>query len=196
MEQSSVTDAVLWGRSLEGDGAAFGSLFDRHRDRLLRHAYRLVDGQADAEDVTAVAFLELWRCRHRVHVVNESVLPWLLVTTTNIARNAVRGRRRYERFLATLPPPDTEASVDDALVQRLDNEERSSFLRSALTSLSPRDQNLLLLTEVEGLSIRDAGEAMGITYGAAKTGLSRARSRLRNKFAGVTPVGLEESSVS
>ncbi len=74
-------DSTLWGRSLTGDGEAFDVLFDRHRDRVFRHACRLADTRQDAEDAVASAFLELWRCRAKVQLVDGSVLPWLLVTT-------------------------------------------------------------------------------------------------------------------
>ena len=52
-------DAGPWARSLDGDGEAFAMLYDRHRDRVFRHATRLVADQHDAEDVLTAAFLEL-----------------------------------------------------------------------------------------------------------------------------------------
>jgi DNA-directed RNA polymerase specialized sigma24 family protein len=61
---------ALWRRSLEGDGEAFGALFDRHRDRVFGHACRLADTRQDAEDVVASAFLELWRRRAEVRLVD------------------------------------------------------------------------------------------------------------------------------
>ena len=61
------------------------------------------DSWPDAEDVAASAFLELFRRRDDVRVVNGSVLPWLLVTASNLARNSARARRRYQEFLARLP---------------------------------------------------------------------------------------------
>ncbi len=100
-------DEVLWDRSLTGDGEAFGLLFDRHRERVFRHACRLADTRQDAEDVVASAFLELWRCRAKVRLVDGSVLAWLLVTTTNLGRNAARSRRRYRQFLDRLPVRNT-----------------------------------------------------------------------------------------
>jgi hypothetical protein len=54
-------DGGLWERSLKGEGEAFGLLFDRHRDRVFRHAYRLSGQRHDAEDIMSTAFLELWR---------------------------------------------------------------------------------------------------------------------------------------
>lgn len=97
----------LWSRSLSGDGEAFGALYDRHRDRVFRHAYRLSGNHHDAEDIMAAAFLELWR-RAKVRIVGGSVVPWLLVTTTNMARNYGRAALRYRRLLDSLPR--TEAS--------------------------------------------------------------------------------------
>jgi RNA polymerase sigma-70 factor (ECF subfamily) len=62
-------DEPLWRRSLDGDGDAFGRLFDRHRARVYRHACRLTATRHDAEDVVASAFLELWRRRGDVRLV-------------------------------------------------------------------------------------------------------------------------------
>ncbi|NHB83951.1 hypothetical protein G7085_02790 [Tessaracoccus sp. HDW20] len=66
---------------------------------------RLVDRTADAEDAVAVAFLELWRRRDAVRVVQGSVLPWLLVTATHATRNLSRSSRRYRALLDRLPRP-------------------------------------------------------------------------------------------
>lgn len=107
-------DAGPWARSLDGDGAAFAELYDRHRDRVFRHAARLVTSQHDAEDVLAAAFLELWRRRGDVRLVGGSVLPWLLVTTSNVARNVGRGTRRYRTLLDRLPRETTTADAADA----------------------------------------------------------------------------------
>jgi RNA polymerase sigma-70 factor (ECF subfamily) len=78
MRDDVVGDSGLWSRGVDGNGSAFGELFDIHHDRVFRHAYRLVENRHDAEDVTATAFLELWRRRADVRLVDGSVLPWLL----------------------------------------------------------------------------------------------------------------------
>ena len=96
-------ETAVWSAALSRDERAFGVLFDRHRDRVFRHAARLVEYRAEAEDVTAAAFFELWRRRDAVRVVDGSVLPWLLVTATNLSRNASRGTRRYHAMLAGFP---------------------------------------------------------------------------------------------
>ncbi|WP_246019081.1 RNA polymerase sigma factor [Arthrobacter crusticola] len=65
MGENNPDDGGLWSRSLAGDGDAFGVLFDRHRDRVYRHAYRLAPNRADAEDVSAAAFLSCGACGRR-----------------------------------------------------------------------------------------------------------------------------------
>lgn len=153
-------------------------IFDLHRDRVYHHARRLVDTAEDGEDVAAAAFLELWRRRGSVRLVRGSVLPWLLVTTSNVARNAARARRRYRAFLAALPPAqafrDAESTVLEQTTLGLD-----PALRTALNALPAQDLHLLTLVVFEDLPIADAAAALGITPAAAKTRLHRVRERLR-----------------
>jgi DNA-directed RNA polymerase specialized sigma24 family protein len=137
------SDEALWRRSLDGDGEAFGALFDRHRDRVFRHACRLVDARHDAEDVTASAFLELWRRRTDVRLVEGSVLQWLLVTATNLGRNTSRGTRRYRHLLERLPRAEEQADAPEvALGTALGVDAR---LRAGLRSLNKTDAHLFVL---------------------------------------------------
>jgi RNA polymerase sigma-70 factor (ECF subfamily) len=68
-------EATAWAAVLGNDGDAFVAIFDKHRDRVFRHALRMTANVHDAEDVTAGAFLELWRRRKAVRVIDGSVLP-------------------------------------------------------------------------------------------------------------------------
>jgi RNA polymerase sigma factor (sigma-70 family) len=108
-------EPTLWTASLGGDDRAFAELFDAHQARVVRHAARVTANRHDAEDVAGIAFLELWRARRRVRLVNDSILPWLLATTTNIALNQTRSLRRYERMLRRLPREPDEPSAADSI---------------------------------------------------------------------------------
>lgn len=171
MRDDLADDTALWAACRAGDGGAFGKLWDRHRDAVFRQALLHVDSPSDAEDVTGITFLEAWRRRARVRVVNESVLPWLLTTCKNVARNHERSRRRYRALLDTLPPPHTSDVLDD-----IDTRQQAA---KALGTLPDVDRELLTLTSVEGLNVREAGEQLGLTHTAARARLSRAKARLR-----------------
>lgn len=180
--EDAASETGLWGSSLAGDGQAFGSLFDLHRDRVFRHALRLADTREDAEDVTAAAFLELWRRRRDVRLVGGSVLPWLLVTTTNVGLNMARGTRRYRRLLARLPrettAPDPAIGVEEGVLGM------DPGLRASLRGLSEPDRHLVALVVLEDYSVADAAAFVGISETAAKSRLHRARAHLRTALSG------------
>ncbi|MGV0108996.1 RNA polymerase sigma factor [Arthrobacter sp. CP30] len=182
----NLDDGDLWSRSLTGDGIAFGVLFDRHRDRVYRHAYRLAQNRSDAEDTSAVAFLELWRQRARVTLVQGSVLPWLLVTTTNCGLNLRRSTRRYDALLKRLPrTPHMEDPADNPQGSFLDTVD--AHLADALRELKPVDLQLITLVALEGYDIAAAASILRLAPGAAKTRLHRARQRLRDQLPAPSP---------
>lgn len=177
-EESGVSDDVMWCRVVDGDGDAFGVLFDRHHDRVWRHAVKVLGLPHLAEDVTAVVFYEAWRRRADVRVVNDSILPWLLVTTNNTLRNHVRQQRRYRHFLSELPPPVDVAECADGIAEADESRFKTSALREAFTQLKPQERDVLTLCIIEGLGAKEAGAALSLADGTVKSRLHRAKSRL------------------
>jgi RNA polymerase sigma factor (sigma-70 family) len=192
MGNVEVKDDRLWLQSLKGDGEAFGALFDRHHDRVFRHAYRLSGDRHDPEDIMSPAFLELWRRRGKVRIVEGSVLPWLLVTTTNVARNSGRAAKRYRGLLNSLPRnAEAQHIRETSYVQ--DTVDKDVAL--ALGTLNATDLRLVSLVVFEDYSLADAGAVLKLTPGAAKTRMHRARQRMKaaiNGPAGATPAAVVE----
>ena len=168
-------DTQAWSRALAGDGEAFGEIFDRHRDRIVRHSRRLVTSSHDVDDVVAITFLEAWRLRDRVRIVDGSVLPWLLVTATNCAQNLSRGIRRHRALLHKLPAepdaPDHAETIDGGPAT------------DALNSLSVADRQVIVLCVLEGFSTNEAAAALAVPPGTVKSRLSRAKRRLAQRVA-------------
>ena len=141
----------------------------------------------------ATAFLELWRCRAKVRVVEGSVLPWLLVTTTNTARNSGRAALRYRRLLDSLPRTDeSEHPVHNPYRTAQDGLDQD--LARALGTLNAEDAHLVSLVVLEDYTIAAAAAVLRLTPGAAKTRLHRARQRMRNALQ-VSPAGLATAPV-
>ena len=172
-----VDELALWARSRAGDEPAFGAIFDLHRDRVFRHAFRLLGNRTDAEDALGTVFLELWRRRRDVHVSDDSILPWLLVTTTNTAMNLQRATRRYQHLLSKVPHDPPELSAEETAFLR--SAELDPELKRAIHSLNATDQGLLTLVFIEDYSTAEAAAALGISVGAARTRLSRLKAKLR-----------------
>jgi RNA polymerase sigma-70 factor (ECF subfamily) len=169
---------AVWARAVEGDAGAFGELFDEHRDRVFGHALRALASRHDAEDATAIVFLELWRHRRRVRVVNGSVIGWLLVTTNNVCRNQARSNRRYRLALSKLSPAGSHPDPSDELGVELDRARSAPGVREVFAQLNARDQDILTLCVLEELTTAEAALALRIPIGTVKSRLSRAKNRM------------------
>jgi RNA polymerase sigma-70 factor (ECF subfamily) len=184
--QTDVSDEDDWSRAIHGDGEAFGRIFDRHRARVYRHCVRVVPTTADADDAVAITFLEAWRRRDTARLVEGSLLPWLLLTATNSARNLSRSIRRYRALLAQLPAspdePDHASRFDEG------------DAHTALKKLSLADQQIITLCVLEGLSEKDAAATLAIPAGTVKSRLSRAKSRLERQFTALQPTLISQEA--
>jgi RNA polymerase sigma factor (sigma-70 family) len=171
-------ESELWSRAKANSPAAFGAIFDLHRDRVFGRALRLVRSPHDAEDITALVFLELWRKRSQIDPTGGTVLGWLLVTTNFVVRNFERTARRHRDAMARLPRPEAAADHASAVQSGLDSLSTRSAVRGAFLRLSARDQDILTLCVLEELSEAQASSALGIAPGTVKSRLSRAKGRL------------------
>jgi RNA polymerase sigma-70 factor (ECF subfamily) len=171
-------EPALWKRAVAGESAAFGALFDEHRDRVFGQALRLTSSRHEAEDITALVFLEAWRRRASVRVVDGSIIAWLLVATNFVSKNSSRALRRHRAAMESLPPaeatPDFAADVD----ARLDGEARATVTRAAFGRLSRNDQDIITLCVLEELTVAQAAQTLGVPLGTVKSRLSRAKQRL------------------
>jgi RNA polymerase sigma-70 factor, ECF subfamily len=153
-------------------------------------ALRHLGNIADAEDAAQDAFLSAWRHLSQFRG-NAQLSTWLTTIVINAARGQMR-RRRPETHLSldqedaelgniTLHDwlPDRRPGPEDILRARELAElvERSSML------LLPMSRKSYQLRETEGLNIREAAKALGITHGALKARNARARARIRKIVA-------------
>ena len=168
----------VWQRAIGGDPDAFGDLFDRHKDRVYGQALRLMRSSHDAEDVTALVFLEAWRRRENVRVVDGTILPWLLVTTNYVAKNSARSIRRHSAAMASLPTPSPSPDFAPEVDDRLDGYAREAAARAGFARLSLKDQAVVTLCIIEEYTVAEAAAALGIPAGTVKSRLSRAKRRL------------------
>lgn len=175
---SFADEEAAWSAARKGDADAFGAVYDQNLDRTFRHALRLARNRHDAEDLVAAAFMELWRRRSRVRVVDGSVLPWLLVTVNNLDRNRTRALRRYRSLLASLPRGELASPGADRVVEEVPTQGAVASVRDALRHVAPPDAALVSLVAFEDYTPAQAAEVLGISAGAARTRLHRARRRI------------------
>lgn len=182
LEQDDVSDGELLYRLSHGNERAYRDLFRRHQTVTYRVALLMVRTPQDAEEVVGSAFLELWRKRESVRLVDNSVRPWLLATVTFAAKNQLRGMRRYQRLLRKIPDWGNTPDHADEIARVLDGINMASDVRTALSELSADYAAVLLLCVVQELTIRSTAQALGIPEGTVKSRLSRAKAQLRHRL--------------
>jgi len=180
-EQES--DAALWLAASSGTERAFVVIFDRYRSRIFSSAYRRTNQISDAEEIVAIVFLEAWRLRKRVRIVDGSLLPWLLAVTANVTSNLSRSQRRYGRMIARLPSPLEQEDHAPAVDEQLDGRPCRQVLDDALASLSAGDRAVIELCLVEELPLAAAAAALELPVGTVKSRLHRARKQLQSRLA-------------
>jgi RNA polymerase sigma-70 factor (ECF subfamily) len=153
-------------------------LFDRHGEAVRAFCARRTGSTDAAEDLVSIVFLEAWRRRDDVGLVDSNALPWLYGiarrTMHHRWRTALRHRRALDRLASAPATPDHA----DEVAGRLDDERHLTRLRAALARLKPPDRDVLVLCVWQGLTYAEAAVALGVPVGTVRSRLSRARARL------------------
>lgn len=177
------SDAALWLAASSGTERAFVTIFDRYRARIFSAAFRRTNKVSDAEEVVAIVFLEAWKLRKRVRIVDGSLLPWLLAVTANVTSNLSRSQRRYARMIARLPLPAEEDDHAPITDERIDGEPCRQAINDAISSLSAGDRAVVELCLIEELPLAAAAAALDLPVGTVKSRLHRARKQLQTRLA-------------
>ena len=190
MPEPDINDVVSHPRttSRPWDEAAFESWYRAWVRDVLRYAQRRTTGEDVAWDVVGETFTVAWRRSADAPATDDEMLPWLYAIAANVIRNVQRADRRREAVTQrALHLRDSCADGQDEADARLDA--RREFPR-ALAQLRADDRELVMLVAWERLDLRGAASALGISYGAAKVRLHRARRRLRESLpATAAPTG-------
>jgi RNA polymerase sigma factor (sigma-70 family) len=174
-EEDPVTgDGELLVRAAAGDRGAFGQLYDRHVRPVYWQAYGVLRDEREAEDATQDVFVTMWNKIRTITLVDESVLPWLLVTARYTALNAHRSRQRRRAVALDDGLPDASA-VEDEVEAGLVRAE----IDKATAALSTTDRRLYELCVAGDHTYEMAARELGVTHAVVRNRLSRLRSRLR-----------------
>jgi RNA polymerase sigma-70 factor (ECF subfamily) len=172
-----------------GDPEAFALLVGRYWPRVFGRLYRQLGDREEAEDLTQDVFLRLYRYRLR-YQPRAKFATWLFHITQNVARNALRSRRRRPCLpIGAVAGPDEMPFLDKLLPDRsespsrpLERQELACRVRSAVSGLADRQRTAVELHQFEDRSYNEVAARMDMTPKAAKSLLYRARNQLRESL--------------
>jgi len=173
-------------RARKGDEAAFNQIVAAYRKRILGTISRLIGHPEDVEDVGQEVFVRLYYSLDQLRTP-EVFEPWMYRLTVNAAYDYMRRRkRRRESRMSDLS--EQQVMMADAAAGGKEREEEvrragiREFVQSLLGGISEEDRALLILKEVEGLSLKEMEQIYKVNESALKVRLFRARQRVLKAY--------------
>lgn len=168
-------------KAQEGDTGAFAELVQAHQQFAYHVALRVLNNTQDAEDIVQDAFVKAWislkSFRH-----DSRFRTWLYRIVMNLCYNQLPKLRKdinaLDQDSIHLELIDTSLDMDPVI--RLEGKEALTFVQQQIKYLPDQYRIMLLLRYQQGCSYAEISEIMDVPLGTVKTGIFRARERLKN----------------
>ena len=160
----------------------FAELFQEHYPRIYNYFRYRVESQADAEDLTSMAFERAYASREGFDAAKGTFSTWLFRIAHNVLANYYRTRERHSAHEAKGGLPADLVTAAPSPETQVIQEENIARLLGGLRGLSQRDQEVITLKFAAGLRNREIGIIMGLKEKTVSVVLWRAMERLQRQL--------------
>ena len=188
--QTGDRDAELIRRVCSGEHEAFYELVRPYERAIYFAAKGVLDNPADAEEVAQETVLKAFNALPRFRF-EAKFSTWIIQIAINESRMKLRKDRRHLYESVDQQRDDEEgdfrpkdlADWRDIPSEELQRKELRDALKKAMASLAPKYREVLVLRDVQHVSIAETAKILGITEASVKTRLLRARLQMREALA-------------
>ncbi len=176
-------------RLRDRDERAFRELIETHRDRVFNISFRMLSNREEAQDVAQEVFITVFKT---IDTFREEAKfsTWLYRVTVNHCKNRIKYlSRRHDRDRDELDENTRETNGAIATPVRapqpdraLEGAQTEVLLEAAIKTLDDDQREVVVLRDIEELSIEEICEITGLPDGTVKSRLHRARLALRKKL--------------
>lgn len=175
-------------RLRDRDERAFRELIENHRDRVFNITFRMLGNRAEAEDVAQEVFITVFKTIEAFREESK-FSTWLYRVTVNHCKNRIKYlARRHDRDRDELDETSNSANGQigapppSAPDRALEGAQLEKLMQEAIANLDDDHRIVVVLRDVEDLSIEEICEITGLPDGTVKSRLHRARLALRKKL--------------
>lgn len=169
-------------RVLRGDERAFAKLVDRHKDKAMTLAVRMLKNRIEAEEAVQDSFVRAFRALSGFQG-KSNFSTWFYRIVYNVCSTAL-SKRGKEYFVSIESDNEAESSID---IQSMDEtpdiqfegNEFAAIVKHAIDSLGTEYASILTLFYIQDLGYEEIVEVTGLPIGTVKNRLFRARTELR-----------------
>jgi RNA polymerase sigma-70 factor (ECF subfamily) len=188
--EADARDRADMARLCQGHDPALNDLMERHATPLFQFLCRMLNNEADANDLAQEAFVRVFRARDSYRP-EQRFSTWLFTIAANLARNQIRWRSRHPNVSLNAETDQAGHTLGDALTsdslapaEQALRDERAAGVRAAVEALPADLREAIVLCEWEDLTMAEAAAIAQTTPKAIESRLYRARQILR---AGLKP---------
>jgi RNA polymerase sigma-70 factor (ECF subfamily) len=185
-------ERALIRRLRDRDERAFRELLDLHRDRVFNITYRMLGNRSEAEDVAQEVFITVFKTIDSFRE-EAKFSTWLYRVAVNHTKNRIKYlARRHDRDRDELDEGVHSQQVNGAVTgmplrnaqpdKALASAQMESLMQEAIEALDEDQRAVVILRDVEELSIDEICQITGLPDGTVKSRLHRARLVLRKKL--------------
>lgn len=171
-------------RAIHGDQHAYAELYDAYAAGLYRLLYSLLLNKQDAEDVTQEAFVYAFKNLKRYDGRRASFKTWLYTIAVSRSRNVHRRKRPVAIDIADMMRLKTPSPASEQPEAHLARQRAKEAVAEALSTLSPRLREAVVLRYGQGLTYREIADVMGCPQKTAESRVRLAHQQLRTVLEG------------
>lgn len=176
-------------RLIAGDRAAYAELVEKTSPRIYGLALRMLSNEQDAEDVLQETYLKAYKALPDFEK-KSSLTTWLYRIAANEALMMIRKKKPLQQSVELDDDNDESEALPEIVDWRflpekeLASTETRRMLQDAIDRLSSALRIVFLLRDVQGLSVKETADVLGVNENVVKTRLVRARLKLRDDLSG------------
>jgi len=162
---------------------AFREIVEKYQPFAYKIAFFLLYHKEDAKDVVQESFIRIWKHRKKINP-NRNFSTWLYRIVTNLSIDLLRSRKRKNLIKTHLfdqcnmNSDSLHGFIDDQIA----NQDLIDLVKKMVHDLSPKQQMVFLLRDIEDLNIEEVAKITGYTIGSIKTNLYHARRTIREQL--------------
>ena len=172
----------------------FELLFVKNRKMFERLAYLQIGNEEEAKDIVSKCFMSLWE--HRNNIREEQVLSYLFISVRNACLDYRRSDTRHKKIYESIENKERGAmeyysrAIESCDPSRVFAEEIMNIVSETLRNLPEKQREVFVKTRIEGLSYKEAAEALGLSYKAVDKSLQNTIKKLKSELGEYLPIFL------
>lgn len=195
---NALPDEVLMEHVVRGSEAAFATLVDRYRSRIINLVSRFISDRDRAQEIAQEVFLRIYIHRERYRPSGK-FSTWMYTIAVNLAKNEIRRRVRSKGIISLDKllevTGDSGKFVSDPGPRpdrHLRQREVQEWVEEALARLPDKYREVIILRDIQQLSYEEIEKVLEIPGGTVRSRINRARSSLQEMLGALVEGGIDE----